>query len=656
MNFINTRKLWLLCTILVSLALDFRANPGDTTWVTIYNQRKITQYGNYDTSAVLPTGKTYRKMRLHYILGRYACPAGSQYCGSWDYTTQVYAKPAGADTVEIARVITPYATDWLNTNRTHDYSIDVSDYASILNGNLDFRYKYDGYSWGFTVTLKLEMIEGTPPMYAYSARNIYDGYFPYGNASNPIENYLVEKPLQYQNPATWAVVKNTISGHGSDDSECAEFCSKYYNLKLNGSQLSQKQLWRSDCGLNDIYPQTGTWLYERANWCPGNVVLPIVHNLSGLTSAANTFSVDIDMESYTAPNQSNASAGYNMVSQLISYSAPNFNTDLSIEDVISPTNDPNYYRSNPICTNPKIKIKNTGANPVTQAVFNFNLNGGALSTYTWTGTLNFLEETVVDLGSSFSTFMGNNSNQFEVAIAQVNGISGDENAFNDTYRTTFVDVKSYPSKFVVLFYPNAATSSINPGFNEAHWTIRDASGTIVYSRTNALNNTTYRDTVNLPSGCYTFTMDDDGCDGISWWAYQYYTPNPGTGYVRFTAATGLPIPLKNFNGDFGCQITERFTVGYVLDANNPENVKNGLQVFPVPAANTINLLFDLKAFQTIEYTMVDITGKQVLQGSIPNAGSDIYPLNTKELADGIYFVKCRFANGDSAVQKVIIQK
>ncbi|MGV2480400.1 UNVERIFIED_CONTAM: hypothetical protein IGO34_26745, partial [Salmonella enterica subsp. enterica serovar Weltevreden] len=103
-----------------------------------------------------------RKIRLHYILGRYACPAGAQYCGSWAYTTHVYARPAGADTVEIARVITPYATDWLAQNRKHDYIVDVTDYASILKGNLDFRYNYDGYSWGFTLTLKLELIEGTP--------------------------------------------------------------------------------------------------------------------------------------------------------------------------------------------------------------------------------------------------------------------------------------------------------------------------------------------------------------------------------------------------------------------------------------------------------------------------------------------------------------
>jgi hypothetical protein len=129
----------IFCVLVSMLSIpEIFASPGDTTWVTIYNLRKITQWGNYDTSVVLPSGKTYRKIRLHYILGRYACPSGTQYCGSWDYTTQVYAKPANADTVEIARIITPYATDWLTTNRSNDFTVDVTDYASILDGNLIF--------------------------------------------------------------------------------------------------------------------------------------------------------------------------------------------------------------------------------------------------------------------------------------------------------------------------------------------------------------------------------------------------------------------------------------------------------------------------------------------------------------------------------------
>jgi hypothetical protein len=648
------KKVLFLTLFIAAIVPETYASSGDTTWVTVYNLRKITQWGNYDTSAVLPTGKTYRKIRLHYILGRYACPSGTQYCGSWDYTTQVYAKPANADTVEIARVITPYATDWLSTNRSNDYVIDVTDYASILNGNLDFRYKYDGYSWGFTLTLKLELIEGTPPMEATAVKNIYDGYFAYGNTSDLIENHLIEKAYMYNSPDAKAVIKNTISGHGSDDNECGEFCSKYYDLKINGAAVSQKQLWKSDCGLNDISPQTGTWLFERANWCPGQIVYPITHDLSSFTSPATTFSVDMDMEPYMSPTQTNT-GGYNIVSQLITYSAPNFSTDVSIEDIIAPTNDPNYARSNNICLNPKIKIKNTGTNAITNLVFDYGITGSATMSYTWTGNLNFSEETVVDLGPLLPLYNGSSTNQFTVAVNKVNGTTGDQNPDNNTYRSTYNTVKVYPNKIIIYNSTNAATSAINPGFNETHWTITNAAGTVVASRINNLNNKILRDTVDLPDGCYTFTMDDDGCDGISWWAYQYYTPNPGTGILRWNKI-GSPVPLKTFNGDFGCQVKERFMTSSLITSVEKNELTAACQLFPNPAGTSINLLFSVSEYQDIFYTITDVTGKEIKIGKLNAIGSEAYPVETDELPNGMYFITCKFEKGDTLTQKFVIKK
>lgn len=648
------KKILLLITLISFMSNDIKANPGDTTWVTLYNARKITQYGDYDTSAVLPVGKRFRKIRLHYILGRYACPAGTQYCGSWDYTTKLYAKPSGADTVEIARVITPYATDWLTTNRKHDFIVDVTDYASILNGNLDFRYVYEGYSWGFTITLKLEMIEGIPPMDAQSAKNIYDGYYAYGSVADPIENHLISKPFQYNNPSSKAFVKNVISGHGSDDNGCGEFCSKYYELKLNNTTIAQKQLWRNDCGLNDIYPQTGTWLYERANWCPGAIVKPIYHDLSAITTPANTFSVDIDMEPYAVANQSNL-GGFGVVSQLIAYSAPNYSLDIAIEDIIAPTDDAQYFRSNNVCSNPKIKIKNVGTTPVTNVIFNYNLIGGAVQSYTWTGNLPFLKDTIIDLGPSLAMFNGNNSTKFYVEIAKVNGSTGDQNNLNNNYTATIKPVKSYPNKFVIYLNTNAATSAVNPGFNEVHWKLIDQAGTVVASRVNNLNSKSLRDTVTLPNGCYTFIADDDGCDGISWWAYTYYNVNPGNGSLKFGSAT-TPATLKLFNGDFGCQIIERFTVGYALSLNEVIENSSNFQLYPNPTTNSVSMLIDIEGKQDINYTITDITGKQVKQGEFKNILTETYTINTSDLINGLYFVTCTFNSGKTITKKLVITK
>lgn len=625
------------------------AAPGDTTWVTVFENRKIDHYGNFDTIANLPTATVdYRKIRLHYILGRYACAPGEQYCGSWDYTTMVIAQPANADTVELARIITPYATDWLQTNRSHDYVVEVTDYSSILKGVLPMRYKYEGYSWGFTLTLKIEYIEGTPPMKAIEVRNVYDGYFSYGNSNDPIENKLVAKTFSNSSSTSKTYLKNTISGHGSDDTQCSEFCSKFYQLFLNGNQIDQVQLWKSDCGYNNISPQTGTWLYDRANWCPGEQVYPILHPLN---VGATPFTVNMDMESYTAPNQSNATGGFNIVSQLITYETPAFSIDASLEDIIAPTNDPNYARSNSTCSNIIVKLKNNGTTPLNTVKFRYRLKNGPYFTYTWNGNLEFLGSELVDFGSNFDLFLGDQSDIFEVEILEVNGTVGDEDSFNNQYQSKFKAVNMYPNQFIVYFKSNKASSPSNSSINDASWTIYDAAGTIVASRLNAEKDFIYRDTVSLPNGCYTFEMNDENCDGISWWAYQYYNPNPGSGIIRFNKMGGGFV--KTFTGDFGCQFKERFTVGHQLSNDELENDSPNLNLFPNPAKNELNISYlgENNFFDII--TIYDISGKKIQENKPENQTTTDYLISLDKLKSGSYIVSVAFSSGHTVTDRFI---
>jgi hypothetical protein len=648
------KKIFFCLFLLVSTSLQLVASPGDTTWVTVFNERHITAYGNIDTTTMLPAaGTQYRKIRLHYILGRYACPPNSDYCGSWDYTTSVYALPPAADTVELTRVITPYATDWLSTNRKHDYTVDVTDYASILHDELAMRYIYEGYSWGFTLTLKIEFIEGVPPMDAIRVDNVYDGYFAYGSNTDPIENHLTAQSFQFAAPVASTMVKNIISGHGMDNTGCGEFCSKYYRLNIDGNQLSQKQLWKSNCGLNNISPQTGTWLYDRANWCPGEVVYPILHPLNSVTSANTPFTVDMDFQPYTTQGQQNI-GGYNVVTQLVSYGAPNHALDASIEDIISPSNDPNYARSNGICNNPVIKIKNNGSTALMALTIEYGLIGGQPATYNWSGNLAFLEEAIVDLGESSALFAGNQSNKFFARIVSTNSQNADEQSINDRYDTQFIPVRSYPSKFVVYFRTNNGTENVTSGGpNETNWTIKDAAGTIVASRVNNANNTTFRDTLDLPSGCYTFEMSDANCDGISWWMYANYPVNPGTGVLRFSSAFSGST-YRNFNGDFGCGIKENFTIGYTLDVEELDNVHNNIQVFPNPASKSIQLVFDLEDHQEVNYSILDVSGKEISKGALTNTANTKHEVETGSFNNGIYFIRCNFADGTNTSTKFVI--
>ena len=625
------------------------AAPGDTTWVTVFENRKIQAYGNIDTMAVLPAaGTEYRKIRMHYILGRYNCPASEQYCGDWDYGTSVYAMPAGSDTLKLGRVITPYSGYW-NVNKKHDYVIDVTDYSSILHDNMGMRYVYEGYSWGFTITLKIEYIEGTPPQKALAVKSIYDGYFAYGKATDPIESKLVAKNFTYNAPAVSAKIKNIISGHGADATGCGEFCSKYYQQRIDGNLLEQKQLWKADCGLNNIYPQNGTWIYERANWCPGEEVYPIYHDLKNVTSAGTAFTTDMDFQPYTSPNPADA-GGYNIASQLITLGAINHTLDASIEDVISPNNDPNYARSNGVCNNAVIKIKNVGSTALTSLKIQYQIEGGTAATYEWTGNLAYNEEQIVDLGSNPSVFAGNQSNKFIVKIIGANGQAADQNVWNDTYKTTFTHVKHYPTQFRVKFKANKSTSINNSPHNETSWKILDASGAVVASRVNVTNQETYIDTVNLAPGCYSFVMDDEGCDGYAWWANSA----GGTGSLQFVKMENLGA-LKSFSGDFGCQLTENFTVGYVLDVNSLDKSEKQIGIYPNPASSQISVSFSTPT-EKVKYKIIDITGKTIDMEEIDLNNSSEHTINTSNLKNGIYYLWCELSNNQQYSEKFVIQK
>jgi hypothetical protein len=204
---------------------------------------------------------------------------------------------------------------------------------------------------------------------------------------------------------------------------------------------------------------------------------------------------------------------------------------------------------------------------------------------------------------------------------------------------------------VVYFSTNSSSSTVNPGYNESSWQILNDAGVVVASRMNNLNNKIFRDTINLPAGCYTFISNDDGCDGISWWANSA----GGTGTLRFSSNT-TPQSYKTFNGDFGCQIMERFTVGYVLGVKETAKAVNTFQSFPNPASSLVNLLFDVSDYQDVSYTITDVSGKEVQAGKFANVSSTIYPINTTELSGGMYFVTCHFAKGDSVTKKIIINK
>jgi hypothetical protein len=387
------------------------------------------------------------------------------------------------------------------------------------------------------------------------------------------------------------------------------------------------------------------------------VVWPIYHDLANITSSNSTFTVDVDMQPYVG---SGSLGGYNFVTQLINYSQPNFSKDVSIEDIVSPTKDANYYRENPACSSPVIKIKNTGTDTIREVVFNYGLRGGTPLTYTWTGgAIGFLQDSLITFPASTAILSGTTSSIFDVSVVSVNGTSGDQNTFNNIYSSATTPVPIYPQNFVVKMFTNKSTDP-NTGFNETTWTLYDQNGLIVAQRNNLANASGYIDTLqNLYPGCYKFSIDDGGCDGFQWWNYVNYTPNPGNGSLRFDQINANNT-IVNFSGDFGCNYTTNFIIidehpnytGIKTNVNNP----NLVEVYPNPASDVAYIKLDLNKNQNLSYKIMDVNGKIVRQKALSRVTAAYEPVDTGDLSSGVYFVTVELQDKSLITKKLVIQK
>lgn len=534
--------------------------------------------------------------------------------------------------IEIGRFISPYAKSFPKSFK-YDYVFDVTDYAPLFNDSFELRIQYQGYSYGFTATMDLIFIEGTPARDVIKVENVYSGGFPYGRPNNSIENYL---PLKnYTTPPNTQSVKAKvlITGHGMESNQnCAEFCAKHFILKHNNNTIANQLAWKDDCGKNAIINQPGTWIYDRSNWCPGEAVPVYEYALNANLGSNNT--IDLDMEPFTA----NGDASYNIAVQLVNYKAFNYELDLGVEDIMAPTNNFWYNRTNPVCDNAQIKLKNHGKTTIQSAEISYKIGNGAAKTIIWTGNLPANQTINITLPWLDWT-AGDTLNVFTVEIGKVNNIA-DGNLYNNKASSNFTRPIIMPERFVV-------ETRTNNRPQENSYTIKNNMGQTVYSRTFTQANTLHRDTIQFSAGCFTFRFEDSGKNGLGFWAQ----PGEGTGSLRIVT---LPSPtvrvLRTFNVDFGTFVELHFTSQFALSVNENNIPVAPLEVYPIPANNKIAISYGHALRQA---TLFNTQGKQVLQVGL---NQPLEEISVETLNNGIYLLVIETQNGQTLTRKIEVRK
>jgi hypothetical protein len=639
-------KSYLILALFLIQSFLTIAAPGDTVRVKTHDNVLIATdpsngFTAYPAWGVFPElGANFHKAWFDLS---FECPTG-QNCGEWDYLNYIYIRRKnGVEgqllNLELARYITPYGNSFTPTWKA-SYKMDISDIESLLRDSVEIEYRHTGYETnvgrGWKINLEFVFIEGIAPRPFLGINEFWNGQFNYGNASSPINEQLTPKNITYSPVTSSATLHIVQTGHGADNVQyCAEFCPKKRTLYRNNTAISDKDVWRDNCGLNPVYPQAGTWVYDRTNWCPGDLVYPDKINFTPTPGTTEEFRME--MEAFTNTDAGQA-PNYVIEAYLIEFGSPAKQLDASIEEILAPNTDFRFNRMNPICGKPKIKLMNKGANNLTSVKFSYGVKDGPMSEYTWTGNLAFLESTEVELAPNVNWV--STSGKFEVNIIETNGTT-DGYSLNKRMLADFIAPLLVPETFVVSFKSNNAPQ-------ENNWFIENANGNVIETRSGFDASTVYSDTLSLPSACYTFVLQDSDKDGISWWAN-----NDGNGFIRFRKADAA-TNIKSWGGDFGTELRVNFTTGVVLGLNEIEEVAT-MEIFPNPAQEQVTVQFSEPIKEEGLLEVINITGQSILKQGLSTLSGEFVTLNVSQIPEGIYFICIKMPNFSSQKRFLIVR-
>ena len=187
---------------------------------------------------------------------------------------------------------------------------------------------------------------------------------------------------------------------------------------------------------------------------------------------------------------------------------------------------------------PSVQLNNYGGNTLSSVTINYQLDGGTVNTYNWTGSLAATSSTTVSLPT---LSLSGGSHTFNAYTSSPNG-NADSNTTNDDASSAFYSGNNDLTLTIILDnYPE-----------ETSWDIQDSGGNVVASGGtygSSPDGSTITADVCVPDGCYDFTIYDSYGDGICC----------GYGNGSYTLSDDAGNTLAS-GGSFGSSETTNFCV------------------------------------------------------------------------------------------------
>lgn len=537
---------------------------------------------------------------------------------------------------EIMSFVTPYGIGLDLGVSGKTWYFDVSDFEPLLKENKRIVMTLGGQNQE-QMDVEFWFIVGTPVRKVLEFNQIWQGTNRTGAPSiGSINNETTYSALTVPTLNTGKAfkIRSSITGHGAEGEFESNGGPVYHSINLNGGATEFNWSVYQKCASNPVFPQGGTWVYDRQGWCPGQSSLLKENNITSFVTPGSPIEIDYNA---SLPSNSSGDYRYQIAHQLVTYGEPSFNLDARILEVIEPSDKILHGKYNPACAQPKIIVQNTGKTTITSLLLHYWVNESTVKQiHTWTGNIAFLDTVSITLPTHWLWYNGitASNNKFYVEIKSVNN-TNDEYVYNNKYESPFNKPEVVTGKFTIDVKTNN-----NPSENS--YKLYDSEGKLVDSKTFDKANTLFSNTYTL-SGCFRLVVDDLGEDGMNWWA----NPNQGTGFVRLKNDAGFVI--KTLQPDFGRFIEYGFTTNWRLNNEELDNEIN-FELYPNPTTNSFIIEGSNIEKSTIQ--IIDVLGHEFV---LPKNSIELnkMEINSNTLKPGIYFVTIS-NNGSQKVKQLII--
>jgi hypothetical protein len=296
-----------------------------------------------------------------------------------------------------------------------------------------------------------------------------------------------------------------------------------------------------------------------------------------------------------------------------------FNTDAALVSVtnLTETNCSGVY-------SPVVTMSNYGSDPLTSVDIVYQLDDGTFQqTYQWTGNLEHLQSTVVELPEIAFTVLPENT--LEIMLENPNGLE-DEYAKNDTIIYEFEAAEATPQEVKLMI-------KLDDNPEEITWTVADMEGEIVVSGgPYADPGQTINETMNFEeNGCYLFTLSDAGGDGLL----------PPGFFVLYHGSSSQIVS----GTAFGSEVKAQFDVGGTVTVEEAENIEQ-LAIYPNPMQQSGVVEFTLLSAADVKIQIFNMMGQVV--STIVNkeytAGLHHVFVDSSELEAGFYLISAQIGD------------